>query len=531
MRRFRFCWIVVALALFLSVAGALAVYAGPALAEDSGAVSTGDAVNPGDSGAGSTGAVSDSGSSNSGQDSSPSTGTVPENPLLNNTYIPVESITISQKTATVQIKRSIVLSSTILPANATNRNRFWSSDNTAVAIVAAGMVTGVSEGTATITVTSEDGNKSDSCLVTVVKPSNIAVTNDTIMPAGGTGGLATSTIVPTRVNSQSGSALVYPSAGGIISLNGEATVDVPEAALQGRERLLITVEKSSTAIDQDGLKLLSSVFDFKVDGRLAYDCSRNIKIMMKYSKKELGAGEEAKLYWYDETSGKWQMIESSASNYFVTGYVNHFGRFAVLGGKPPVEEPVTVAPEAAVAAPLPTITDLKKHWASKAIKTLINKRILTGYNDGTFRPNRTMTRLEFITAAVKAAGLQPDNDYRLNYIDTRKIPAWALGYVKAAAKEGILPEIWGIELNGDVVITRAEAAYIIDALGRFEGGGSTLAGKFADYIPNWAKTAIGNLVSRQIISGYPNGIFAPLRQLKRAEACVIINNYLQAVGK
>lgn len=531
MRNLKIWWIIMGLAVFLAMMGSLLAAASPASAEDNGAISSGDVVNSSDNGSGSAGTASGSDSSNTGQDGSTSTGTVSENPLFNTTPVPVESITISQKTATVQINRTITLSSTISPANATNRNRYWSSDNPAVATVIVGMVTGVAEGTATITVTSEDGNKSDSCIVTVVKPSNIAVTNDTIMPMGGPGALGSSSIVPTRVTSQSGSALVYPSAGGIISLNGEATVDIPEVALHGRERLNITVEKSGASVNQDGLRLMGSAYDFKVDGKLSYDCLKNIKITMKYNRAELGPGEEAKLYCYDDAAGKWQMIESSASNYFVTGYVNHFGRFAVLGGKPPVEEPVTVAPEAAVAAPLPTITDLKKHWASKAINTLINKRILTGYNDGTFRPNRTMTRLEFITAVVKAAGLKPDNDYRLNYVDAGKIPAWASGYVKAAAKEGILPEIWGIELNGDVVITRAEAAYIIDALGRFEGGGSTLAGKFADYIPNWAKTAVGNLVGRQIISGYPNGIFAPLRQLKRAEACVIINNYLQAVGK
>jgi uncharacterized protein YjdB len=57
------------------------------------------------------------------------------------------------------------------PNNATNNDLHWSTDNNSVATVSAyGVVTPVAAGTATITVTTEDGNRTAMCLVTVAAP-------------------------------------------------------------------------------------------------------------------------------------------------------------------------------------------------------------------------------------------------------------------------------------------------------------------------------------------------------------------------
>lgn len=60
-----------------------------------------------------------------------------------------------------------VLSATVSPSNADNKNIEWSTSDSSVAAVASGVVTPVSAGTATITVTTADGQKTDRCLVTV----------------------------------------------------------------------------------------------------------------------------------------------------------------------------------------------------------------------------------------------------------------------------------------------------------------------------------------------------------------------------
>ena len=80
--------------------------------------------------------------------------------------ISVESISL-QNTASVAVSKSITLEVSFTPSNATNKNVTWESDDTTIATVTNGVVKGISEGTATITATSEDGNKTAECIVTV----------------------------------------------------------------------------------------------------------------------------------------------------------------------------------------------------------------------------------------------------------------------------------------------------------------------------------------------------------------------------
>ena len=81
--------------------------------------------------------------------------------------IAVSAVAVSPTTATVKVGESVTLSATITPDDATDKTITWSSSDEKVATVDAGKVTGVTEGTATITATTKDGNKTATCAVTV----------------------------------------------------------------------------------------------------------------------------------------------------------------------------------------------------------------------------------------------------------------------------------------------------------------------------------------------------------------------------
>ena len=83
--------------------------------------------------------------------------------------IKVQSVSLDKKEISIKEGSSYTLVATINPTDATNKTVTWSSSNESVATVKDGKVTAVAEGTATITVTTQDGGYKATCKVTVTK--------------------------------------------------------------------------------------------------------------------------------------------------------------------------------------------------------------------------------------------------------------------------------------------------------------------------------------------------------------------------
>ncbi|MDL2223488.1 Ig-like domain-containing protein [Bacteroidales bacterium OttesenSCG-928-M11] len=89
--------------------------------------------------------------------------------------IAATNISLNKTTSSLQLGSTEQLTFTITPTNTTNQNVSWSSSNTKVASVEKGLVTALSVGTSIITVTTEDGNKTASCTITVNPISVISI--------------------------------------------------------------------------------------------------------------------------------------------------------------------------------------------------------------------------------------------------------------------------------------------------------------------------------------------------------------------
>ena len=80
----------------------------------------------------------------------------------------VTGVSLNKNSDSIQAGTTTQLIATVAPSNATNQNVTWSSSNTSIATVnSSGLVTGVSAGSATITVTTVDGSKTATCAITV----------------------------------------------------------------------------------------------------------------------------------------------------------------------------------------------------------------------------------------------------------------------------------------------------------------------------------------------------------------------------
>lgn len=82
--------------------------------------------------------------------------------------LPVESVTLDKTTATIEVEEALQLKATVLPMEAANKNVVWTSSDATVATVVDGLVTGLKEGTTTITATSEENSEiKATCEITV----------------------------------------------------------------------------------------------------------------------------------------------------------------------------------------------------------------------------------------------------------------------------------------------------------------------------------------------------------------------------
>lgn len=94
------------------------------------------------------------------------------------TKIAVTGVTLDQDALTVNRGETAALTATVLPKDATNQKLSWQTDNSAIATVNKGTVTGIGEGKTIVTVTTQDGGYTAQCTVTVTDVNKPAVAED-----------------------------------------------------------------------------------------------------------------------------------------------------------------------------------------------------------------------------------------------------------------------------------------------------------------------------------------------------------------
>jgi uncharacterized protein YjdB len=98
---------------------------------------------------------------------------------VNAATVGVTGVMLNQSTATLTVGDDLQLTETVSPSNATNKTVTWLSGNTSIATIdATGKVRAIAPGSATITVTTTDGNKMATCMVQVQSPTGIENPNE-----------------------------------------------------------------------------------------------------------------------------------------------------------------------------------------------------------------------------------------------------------------------------------------------------------------------------------------------------------------
>jgi len=104
------------------------------------------------------------------------------------------------------------------------------------------------------------------------------------------------------------------------------------------------------------------------------------------------------------------------------------------------------------------ISDISDHWAKDQITSLMDKSFITGYEDGTFKPDNNITRAEFMAIINRAFNYTEKAEG--SYIDVPD-SAWYTDVIKQAKAAGYISGYADGTIKPNNYISRQEAAVII----------------------------------------------------------------------
>jgi len=175
--------------------------------------------------------------------------------------------------------------------------------------------------------------------------------------------------------------------------------------------------------------------------------------------------------------------------------------------------------------------DTQNNWARSSIQTLSDQGILTGYPDGSFRPEGLVTRAEFSAMLVKALGLNINAGGTQTFHD---VPTnnWAYPSIETVRATGLVSGYPNGTFMPNRSISRAEAMAILANAARIPMPNDTTVNQTlssyrdAGSVPNWARPAVAAVVQGGIYANAPSAgnSLDPMQPATRAEVAAMVEN-------
>ncbi|MCU6790497.1 S-layer homology domain-containing protein [Paenibacillus sp. WQ 127069] len=151
----------------------------------------------------------------------------------------------------------------------------------------------------------------------------------------------------------------------------------------------------------------------------------------------------------------------------------------------------------------------------------VHQAYMTGYPDGTFGPEKPITRAEMATVLVRLFGKDKSVKPAAKVFTDATQTHWAKLAIDLAADSGLMDGYPDGSFKPEQTITRAETATIAARLSTAtEGAGGD---SFSDTSGHWAAAAIVKAKVAGVVNGYEDGTFRPEQTLTRAEAVTMFN--------
>ncbi|MCR4403623.1 MAG: S-layer homology domain-containing protein [Firmicutes bacterium] len=170
------------------------------------------------------------------------------------------------------------------------------------------------------------------------------------------------------------------------------------------------------------------------------------------------------------------------------------------------------------------LKDVELSWAHDAIVSLVDEGIISGYPDGTFKPENPVTRAEFSKMVARAFAIRPTGEPRFDDIKD----SWAKAYVTALAEAGIVSGYPDGTFKPERHITRAEMVAMLVRVAKLAEKMDSLEEpepSFTDVTPDhWAFRAVETAHALGILPIHFGVVFEPDAATTRAETAWMVKS-------
>ncbi len=178
-----------------------------------------------------------------------------------------------------------------------------------------------------------------------------------------------------------------------------------------------------------------------------------------------------------------------------------------------------------------TFADVSGKWSEQAVNNMASRMIVNGVDADHYNPNADVTRAELASILVRALGL-PTNSGNATFNDVTAND-WYAGAVAKAADYGLIQGYADGSFGPDRTITRQEAlmmltrAMKIANLNTQTNDAATVLAAYADHasVASWAKDAVATAIQSGLVQGNNQGL-APTQHLSRAETAALVQRLL-----
>ncbi|MBR3934759.1 MAG: S-layer homology domain-containing protein [Clostridia bacterium] len=172
--------------------------------------------------------------------------------------------------------------------------------------------------------------------------------------------------------------------------------------------------------------------------------------------------------------------------------------------------------------------DMNNHWAADSVNKLAQKGVISGFPDGTFRPDQSVTRAEFLK--ILTSSIDANYESNISFSDVSDND-WFAPYVKSGYALGLVTgNDQGMFMPNNPISREDACIMIFRYIGKDSEINEELTFEDKDLISDYALNGVAFLYNNGIINGTDSKTFAPKDMTTRAQAATLILRVLDYIS-